>query len=254
MCITIYFFINFSAESTTLESNDDSTERPVEKAAEKAAEKAVEKATEKEKPQRRRKAATKSQSDDPVEIIATESNEIKPKTTAKRTKRKADDATVEVKNVESNENTGNDKSAVPIAAARRTRKNSQIQANSKLVTVVETATNAIQQNQDEPKPKRGRPKKFDSANGAAPVEEKTEEAVQPSKARAKRARKADVENEEDAQSSKRKRNTAQAEEVQSSPKENVAEKKTTRSKRVVKSNDTEKVITPPISTRTRRHK
>lgn len=223
----------------------------------------------KPKRQTRRKAVAEAQPDESDAHAVPEPVKTKPKTASKRSK-------VEKSVEKPNENEIGEKSEVPVVTAgRRTRKNSQMQTQSK-VTAVETPTNAVEQKQDEvaqsePKPKRGRPKKVDTANTVEPEpstkqrkprgrtvskteddaktevaekkaekdEEKLEIITEPTKPKSKRNRKADADadNDDPEPTSKRSRNTKQAK-VEEPPKEK----------------ETEATITSPISKRTRRRK
>lgn len=232
---------------------------------------------EKPKRQTRRKAVAEAQPDESDAHAVPEPVKTKPKTASKRSK--VEKTVSEAKSVEKlNENEIGEKSDVPVVSAgRRTRKNSQMQTQSK-VAAVETPTNAVEQKQDEvaqnePKPKRGRPKKVDTANTVEPEpstkqrkprgrtvsktedeakteiaekkvekdEEKLETITEPTKPKNKRNRKADADadadNDDPEPTSKRSRNTKQAK-VEEPPKEK----------------DTAAAITSPISTRTRRRK
>lgn len=230
---------------------------------------------EKPKRQTRRKAVAEVQPDEPDGHAVPEPVKTMPKTASKRSK--VEKTVPEAKSVEKpNENEIGEKSEVPVVAAgRRTRKNSQMQTQSK-VTAVETPTNAVEQKQDEvaqneSKPKRGRQKKVDTANTVEPEpstkqrkprgrtvskteddaktevaekkaekdEEKLENITEPTKPKSKRNRKADTDadNDDPEPTSKRSRNTKQAKKEEPPKEKNI-----------------EAAITSPISTRTRRRK
>lgn len=198
--------------------------------------------------------------------------EKKSKKGTKQTKATVEEPTEETPNTEINA------VAIPSSRRGRGRKNSQAQTIPTAVnepieeaTVIDTTEIVT-----EKKPKRGRQRKV--ADEKVPSVETVEaapktrrlrvrtvstrsegtEKEEPPKTMAKRTRRAAVETEveEEPPAPKRTRNTKKTKEVEaaSSSKETVVEKPAKRAKKAIESTDAGSVKTPPISTRTRRHK